>query len=43
MQGILHLAENGVEPLEHLAVAILAPSMGDDPLMVAAFIERRSL
>lgn len=28
MQGILHLAENGVEQLERFAVVILAPQYG---------------
>ena len=35
MQGVLHIAENGVEPLEHVAVVIRACIVGDDRCMIA--------
>lgn len=35
MEGILHMAKNGVEPLEHFAIGILAPIVRDDRLLAA--------
>lgn len=39
MEGILHMAKNGVEPLEHFAIGILAPIVREivrDNRLVAA-------